>query len=90
MNGFARQNRAQGPPYALSVGGAGRGERQVELVQVAIEIGVQLVARAPQQGRVGLIAPPAPVNGNDAPRVFSDSEITDWRMQGKLRQCVAL
>ena len=81
----AIRDRAQRPPYALPVCGACRGERQVEHRQFAIEICVELVARAVQQRRLGLLAAPAPIDGDNRPILLANGEVADRGMERKLR-----
>jgi len=81
----AIRDRAQGLPDPLLISGSNRGERQVELSEFAVEVGMKLVAGPTQQPRLGLLAAPAPINSDNGPILFRDGEIADRGMERKLR-----
>ena len=72
-------------PDPSLVGGSARIERQLEPPQPAIEIGMKLFARVEEEGGCGLIATPAPIDGDDPTALFGNGQRSDRRVDRKLR-----
>lgn len=75
---------AERAPDAAAIFGAFRVERKVEREAGFVEVFLQLLAGTEQEGGLGLVAAPAPVEGDDGAVFLGDGQVADGRVERKL------